>query len=168
MKAFFYLYKINNMPHIVKFMDIDHSYLSFLWEDFIKEKSDFNQARKYLEKFEKHLLLHMELEDEHLFKRLDNHIGTVENSGLIATTKEDHKIIIKLLGLIKEALQNGNREKLVITAKNFNKALVKHKNKELELQYPVSEAFIEPKEWNEIILSIYGKEMLNKIQKRTK
>lgn len=147
-------------------MDADHGYLDDLWDAFVKEKDDLSRTEKYLKKFEEHLLLHMKLEDEYLFKRLDDHIGTVENSGLIAVTIEDHKTIIKLLGLVKETLQNGNREKLVMTAKNFDQALAKHKDRELELQYPVSEAFIKPEEWNEILLGIYGRELLNKIEKR--
>ena len=149
-------------------MNNDHGYLDFLWEDFINEKNSLVRAGEYLEKFEKHLLLHMELEDEYLFKRLNDHIGTVENSGLTSAAIEDHKTIIKLLGLTKEALKDGRKSRIVMTGKNLDQALAKHRERELELQYPVSEAFIEPQEWNEILSNIYGQEILKKIQKKIK
>ncbi len=147
-------------------MDADHGYLDNLLKDFMNEKEDFVRAMECLKKFEKHLLLHMGLEEDYLFKHLDDYLGKIENSGLTSSAIKDHRVIIKLLEFTKKALKAGVKENIIITVNNLNRILAKHRDRELKLQYPVSEVFIKPNEWNKLLLDIYDQDILDKIKKR--
>ncbi len=144
------------MGFITKFMTSDHAYIDKLWSNFLNESQNPDLSVKLFNKFKTHLSLHIKLEDEFLFPRLSDHLQLGANSGIVQVASQDHKVIFKLLGFVAEALTAGDFEKVKSAGRNFNRALTKHQARELEIQYPVSDSFIQPEEWEQMVKEIYG------------
>jgi hemerythrin-like domain-containing protein len=144
------------MGFITEFMNSDHEYLRTLWREFSLAGEDLVKKKQIFEKYKKHLLLHMKLEDEFLFARLGKYLGIDDQSNLTKSMDEDHKKIMKLLEMCEDAFLEGERDKIVLVGANLNFALKKHQKREMEIQYPVSDAFIKKDEWKKMLVEVFG------------
>lgn len=142
---------------ISQFLDKDHNYLNKLWQDFFSALNDLEKAEQLFQKFHKHHFLHIQLEDKFLFPRLSEQLQLGENSGIIQLASADHRAIVKLHKFVAEAFVSGDKEKVISSSKNLDAALKKHREREMELHYPVSDRFIALAEWEEMIVKVYGK-----------
>ena len=79
-----------------------------------------------------------------------------KNSAIAEQARNDHEGLLKLLGLMEEAVQKQNKESILYHGKNLARALKTHHAREDEIQYPVSDRFINEEDWKNILTSVYG------------
>ncbi|MDD5032392.1 MAG: hemerythrin domain-containing protein [Patescibacteria group bacterium] len=144
---------------VSNFMDADHAYLDKLWVGFLGEENNPESSSELLKRFKRHLLLHIELEDNFLFPLLNSHINMGINPGLLAMAKRDHRNIIKLLAMVEEAGLGRDIREIKAASRHLHRALEKHRLREDEIHYPVCDFFVEPEEWNSALSRIYGKRL---------
>lgn len=143
---------------ISEYMNAEHAALDMLWLNFLSVCNNSDQiesAKKLLLEYKEKIVLHMKLEDEYLFPRISLHLGFDGNAPIIARALADHGVLLKLLNLAEEVFINQEKEKLLRTGNNFMQAIIKHHERESEIQYPVSDKFISEDEWAEILGSVY-------------
>ena len=148
------------MGAISDFMEADHAHLDKLWNDFLREKEDPIRATKLFNKFREHLLLHLKLEDTLLFPRLDQYLGMEDSFGPTEQARRDHAAIVRLLSFIEEAGLENDMERINIAGDHLNKALLKHREREREIHYPVSDSFVGDAEWSQMLAKIYGNNLI--------
>lgn len=149
------------MNIVSSFMDADHAYLDKLLAMFLSEQKNPGQARKLFQNLRGHLLVHIELENDFLFPRFDQFIGIELGSGPTAIAIRDHDEIIKLLEIVEEAFLINDTEKILESSKWLHQALKKHRSRENKIHYPVSDHFVKPEEWQEVIKKFYGAKLNN-------
>ena len=148
---------IKSLGFITKFMNNDHAYLHDLWVEFSNEKQNPIHLKKLFRKYKRHLLLHIKLEDKFLFPRLNKYLGIDKKSSLTNIIDQDHRKIEKLLALTEKAVLSGDLIKITTTGSHLDCALKKHQEREAEIQYPVSDAFVGQDEWEQMLDKVYGK-----------
>jgi len=144
------------MGIVSNFMNTDHAYLDKLWQEFLDEQSDPALSGELFERFKKHLLLHLKLEDDFLFPRLGKHLLLEESFSLAAAASHDHKTIIKLMDFVKNAILANDIRKVILAGRHLHRALDKHRLREIEIQYSVCDTFIKPEEWELMLSQIFG------------
>ncbi|MEK7159795.1 MAG: hypothetical protein AAB575_00815 [Patescibacteria group bacterium] len=149
------------MNFISTFVDAEHARLDQLLVGFFDEIKNIDQAIVLLQRFKTQLLLHMRLEDEYLFPRLSEYLEMDTDSGLAQKAYQDHAVILRLVSFVEEACRMNELKKIVVSAKNLQQSLDRHHKRESELQYPVSDRFIQRKEWDLILIKVYGDQRTN-------
>jgi len=135
---------------ISKFMDKEHAFLDEVWDLFFQAPVESLELKNLFEHFQKNILVHMEVEDNVLFPKINEHLGIDLDSGLTAYAKKDHLGIKKLLSFLGPAILNGKTDKILEIRKNLDVVLKKHRDREREIHYPVSDLFITEEEWRQI------------------
>jgi len=153
----------NNMGIVSAFMENDHAYLDRLWAVFLNERKNLARSSGRLARFKHRLKLHVRLEDEFLFPRLTDYCGLDKNTGLTGMARRDHAVILKLLGLVEKAYGDRRFEKVMLAGGNLDRALKKHRNREVAIQYPVSDRFIHRSEWRRMLIKVYGRAINQKM-----
>ena len=143
------------MADITMFMNSDHAYIDGLWGEFLGERSDAERAAQLFKIFKEHIERHIKLEDEYLFPALEKHLGFQGELGPTALAVEQHKNIIKLVGLVDEAGKTKALEKIIFAGNNLRSALAAHRETENEIHYPVSDFFIKDDEWEKMKQEVY-------------
>lgn len=144
------------MNFISNFVDEEHNRLDKLYVEFLAEFHNLEKAMKMFDDFKFQLFQHMRMEDEFLFPRLNQYLEMDENTGLAANAAAEHAVIRKLISFVDDARRENNFKKFKIASLNLHQALEKHRNRERELQYPVSDRFITRDEWELILIKVYG------------
>lgn len=147
------------MPNISDFMDKEHDELDelcLLFLEAVESDHDEQNKKQMLVEFKEHLFSHMKLENECLFPRLSASLGMEKDSAIAEQARKDHDGLVKLLVLMETAFEAQNKEGILYHGKNLARALKTHHAREDEIQYPVSDRFITPEEWQNILASIYG------------
>ncbi|OGY88306.1 MAG: hypothetical protein A2458_01505 [Candidatus Kerfeldbacteria bacterium RIFOXYC2_FULL_38_9] len=144
------------MGIISDFMDADHARLDKLWINFLQETQDPDKAFELFKQFQGHILLHMKLEDDFLFQRLNEYLKIEDHTGPTALAQRDHQGLIKLLSLVEKTFLTKEIEKITLTARHLHQALQKHRQREKNLHYSVCDAFISPQEWQIVLKKYYA------------
>lgn len=142
---------------ISQFLEKDHLHLDRLWAEFLANINNMKIAAEKYHKFYQHYLLHIKLEDEFLFPRLSELLLFGKNSSITRAASADHRAIIKLHYFMEQAFEKNDQDHLVVSSKNLDAALKRHRVRENELHYPVSDKFIPLAEWKKMVKIVYEK-----------
>lgn len=135
---------------ISRFMDKEHAFLDEAWDLFFQTEIGTPELKNFFEYFKKNILIHMDVEDNILFPKINEHLGIDLNSGLTAYAKKDHEGIKRLLKILEISIFEGKSEKVLEIRKNLDIVLKKHRDRERKIHYPVSDLFITREDWAEI------------------
>jgi len=152
------------MKIVSSFMNADHAYLDELLLEFLAEKYDFKVAVKKFKDFQKHILFHIELENDFLFPKFNEFTGLESKNGPTFIAMRDHEVIIKMIKKIEEAVILGNIKDILKNGKRLFNVFQKHKLREQKIHYPVGDFFVSIGEWQKALEKIYGDE-LEKLKK---
>ena len=143
------------MKTVSQFMDEEHAILNRLWQEFLLEDNNIEQAQALFQKFSKYLEQHIILEDTILFPRFNEHLGFNSGEGPVAVLVRDHENIKKLLKDIELAGEVRDLSQVILIGDNLKRLLDKHLERESEMGYPVCDTFITPDEWQKLVERAY-------------
>ena len=143
------------MTAVSKFMYADHKCLDKLWSNFLSKKNDGTKTEKIFQEFSKHLKFHIQLENDFLFPKFDNYMGFTENNGPTPVLIKDHEVIILLLNDVEKKFKYGKETEIKNSSLNLKKFLVTHRNRELDMEYPIWDNFISYDELKVAVTKIY-------------
>lgn len=144
-------------------MTADHQYLDDLWAEFMAEDTNSANAILLFNGFRDHLSSHIKLENEALFPRFDAYLKIDTDIGPTVIARRDHENILKLLTAVAEACLTNQIAKIKYASSHLHDALLKHHEREAEIQYPLGDTFIPADEWGQILLKFYGEDGLREI-----
>lgn len=146
------------MNSIATFMDQDHEELDLLWDDFLQKINSvetLEPAKLVYREFYDHIGKHIKLENTVLFPLFDKYTGLENGEGPTGNARRDHKNIAKLLNTVKKAIETNDLHLIRYSGKHLHRALIKHRERENAIQYPVLDGIIKNEELEKMINKIY-------------
>jgi len=128
-------------------MNEDHAFLDNLWAEYYASEKSQAASGDLLERFYQKLQRHIRLENLFLFPRFNQYLGFGDNDGPIPILIRDHRNILRLLARLEKVLNEGNYHDAHLISANFQKLMIKHRQRENEMGYPVYDSFIDLGEW---------------------
>lgn len=131
-------------------MELEHLKLRRQWEAFSIEQ-DKEKSKELLTIFIDSLLKHIHLEDGILSPTFNKYLNIEKGEGPTALMSSDHVDIIKLLDKVRTANEADDEEALAYAKTHFERAMLKHHEREEETHYVYFDKMILKEEWEDIL-----------------
>ena len=144
------------MKKISDYMINDHLYLEQLWSSFLNE-SECDVAKLHFKTFSEHFITHITMEDEVLFPLFNEMLGFQEEIITTQVARHSHDTLLTMLSTISGYLEEHDMRRVVRMAFHFQRALIKHQERENKTQYRVLGTYTSKyfKDWHTAVMGTY-------------